>query len=56
MNTNRNITRIVGALFIIGTVAGVLSVVFAGSILSDPNYLIKVSGNNQIIIGLQADN
>lgn len=41
-----------GVLFIIGTVAGVLSVVFAGSILSDPNYLIKVSANeNQIIIG-----
>jgi len=51
MNTNRNTARIVGALFIIGTVAGVLSVVFAGSILSDPNYLIKVSVNNQIIIG-----
>ena len=51
MNTNRNTARIVGALFIIGTVAGVLSVVFAGSILSDPNYLIKVSANNQIIIG-----
>ena len=51
MNTNRNTARIVGALFIIGTVAGVLSVVFAGSILSDPNYLTKVSVNNQIIIG-----
>ena len=51
MNTNRNTARIVGVLFIIGTVAGVLSVVFAGSILSDPNYLIKVSVNNQIIIG-----
>jgi len=51
MNTNRNTARIVGVLFIIGTVAGVLSAVFAGSILSDPNYLIKVSVNNQIIIG-----
>lgn len=51
MDTNRNTARIVGALFIIGTVAGVLSVVFAGSILSDPNYLMKVSVNNQIIIG-----
>lgn len=51
MNTNRNTARIVGALFIIGTVAGVLSVVFAGSTLSDPNYLMKVSVNNQIIIG-----
>ncbi|MDO9256241.1 MAG: DUF4386 domain-containing protein [Bacteroidales bacterium] len=52
MNTNRNTARIVGALFIIGTVAGVLSVGFAGSILSDPNYLIKVSENqNQFVIG-----
>ncbi len=51
MNTNRNTARIVGALFIIGTVAGVLSVVFAGSILSDPNYLIKASENSNITIG-----
>ena len=52
MNTNRNTARIVGALFIIGTVAGILSVVFTGPILSDPNYLIKVSENqNQIVIG-----
>ena len=44
--------RIVGALFIIGTVAGILSVVITGSILDDPKYLIKVSANeNQIIIG-----
>ncbi len=48
--TNRKTTIIVGVLFIIGTVAGILSVVFTGSILSDPNYLIKVSENqNQII-------
>ncbi|HJH29381.1 MAG TPA: DUF4386 domain-containing protein [Methanosarcinaceae archaeon] len=52
MDSNRKTATIVGVLFIIGTVAGVLSVVFAGSILSDPNYLIKVSANeNQIIIG-----
>ena len=52
MNTNRNTARIVGALFIIGTVAGILSVVFTGSILNDPDYLIKVSANeNQIVIG-----
>jgi hypothetical protein len=42
----------VGVLFIIGTVAGILSVVVTGSILADPEYLIKVSANeNQIIIG-----
>ncbi|HZK53803.1 MAG TPA: DUF4386 domain-containing protein [Desulfosporosinus sp.] len=52
MNTNRKTAIIVGVLFIIGTVAGILSVVFTGSILGDPDYLIKISANeNQIIIG-----
>ena len=49
---NKRTAKFVGVLYIIGTVAGVLSVVFAGSILSDPNYLIKLSENqNQILIG-----
>jgi hypothetical protein len=52
MNTNRKTAIIVGVLYIIGTVAGILSVVFTGSILNDPDYLIKVSSNeNQIVIG-----
>jgi hypothetical protein len=52
MNTDRRTAAIVGVLFIVGTVAGVLSVVFTGSILGDPDYLIKVFANeNQIIIG-----
>jgi hypothetical protein len=52
MNTNRKTAIIVGVLFIIGTVAGILSVVFYGPILNGPDYLIKVSANeNQIIIG-----
>jgi hypothetical protein len=52
MNTNIKTARIVGVLFIIGTVAGILSVVFAGPILDDPDYLIEVSANeNRIIIG-----
>jgi hypothetical protein len=50
--TNRKTAIIVGVLYIIGTVAGVLSKVFSAPILSDPNYLIKVSENqNQIVIG-----
>jgi len=50
MNSNRKTATTVGVLYIIGTVAGVLSAVFAGSILGDPNYLIKVSENqNQIV-------
>ena len=50
--TSRKTAIIVGVLYIIGTVAGILSLVFAGPILDDPDYLIKVSANeNQIIIG-----
>ena len=52
MNTHRKTAILIGILFIIGTVAGILSVVFAGSILSAPDYLIKISANeNKIIIG-----
>lgn len=40
-----------GALFIAGTVAGILSVVFSTSILDGPDFLIKVSANeNQFIV------
>ncbi len=49
MNSNRKATTIAGLLYIIGTVAGILSVV---SIVDDTDYLIKVSANeNQVIIG-----
>jgi hypothetical protein len=52
MNTNKKTAIIVGALFIIGTVAGSLSIVFTGPILDDPDYLVQVSANeNQIITG-----
>jgi hypothetical protein len=53
LGTNRKTAISVGVLYILGTVAGFLSRVFTGSILSDPNYLIKVSENqNQIVIGV----
>ena len=52
MNTYRKTATIVGVLYIIGTVTGVLSVVFTGSILDEPDYLISVSANaNQVILG-----
>ena len=52
MNTYRKTAIIVGALYIVGTVAGVLSVVFASSILNAPDYLMQVSANkNQIVTG-----
>jgi hypothetical protein len=52
MDTNRKTAIIVGVLYIIGTVTGILSVVFYGPILNDPDYLIKASAHeNQIVIG-----
>lgn len=52
MNPNRKAAIIVGVLFITATVASLLSTGFTGSILDAPDYLIKISANeNQIIIG-----
>jgi len=52
MNTFRKTTAIVGILYIIGTVAGILSVVCTQAILSDPSFLAKIPGNeNQIALG-----
>ena len=45
MNTNRMNAISVGVLYIIGTVAGVLSVVLSTPILDGPDFLIKVSSN-----------
>ena len=41
----KNAARIVGVLYIIGTVSGILSAVFGESIMGDPDYLTKVSEN-----------
>ncbi len=50
MKSNKKAARIVGVLFIMATVAGVLSVVFSGPILEEPLNLINVSANeNQVI-------
>jgi hypothetical protein len=52
MNMYRMNATIVGVLFIIGTAAGVLSVVFTNSIFTAPDYLKQVSANeNRIIHG-----
>ncbi len=51
MKTNRKTAIIVGVLYIIGTVAGVLSVVISTPILNGPDFLSKVSANeNQFVI------
>ena len=55
MIVNRKTARIVGVLFIIATVAAVISVVFTGS-LRDPDYLISLSANkNKVILGVLLD-
>lgn len=52
MNTYRKTAIIVGVLYIIGTVTGVLSVVFTKSVLDAQDYLAKIAANgNQIITG-----
>ena len=52
MNTYRKTATIVGALFIVGTVAGILSVVLTSSTLSAPNYLARIAANgNRITLG-----
>ncbi|MCP4356414.1 MAG: DUF4386 domain-containing protein [Chloroflexi bacterium] len=53
MNSNKKIARIVGVLFIIATVATILSLAITGPILDDPDYLINISANeNQMITGM----
>jgi len=50
--TSRKTASIVGVLYIIGTVAGILSLVFTGPVLESLDYLAQVSANpNQIVIG-----
>ena len=52
MNTYRKTARIVGALFIVGTVAGILSVVLTSSTLNAPDYLARIAANgNRITLG-----
>lgn len=52
MDTNRKVAIIVGVLFIIGTVAGILSGVVTGPVLTASDYLTKVAANeNNIALG-----
>ena len=51
MNNNKKIARIVGALFIIGTVAGILSLT-GTSMIDNPGYLVKIAGSkNSVVLG-----
>jgi hypothetical protein len=51
MNSNRKIARIVGALFIIATVASLLSTGITGSIPDAPDILRISANGNQVIVG-----
>ncbi len=52
MSSNRLTATIVGVLYITGTVAGVLSVVVTSPLFNDPDYMNKITANeNQIIAG-----
>jgi hypothetical protein len=52
LNTNKKAARIVGVLFITATVAGLIGGVILGPILEAPDYLAKVSANeDQVLIG-----
>jgi hypothetical protein len=51
MKSNRKTATIVGVLYIIGTLAGVLSVVLSTPILNVPDYLEKIFANqNQFVL------
>jgi hypothetical protein len=50
MNTNRKIAVAVGILYIIGTAAGILSVVLTMSIMDAPDYLGRIFENQNLII------
>jgi hypothetical protein len=45
VDTNRRAGIVVGALFIIGTLAGILSVVATQSVLGSPDYLVEISAH-----------
>lgn len=52
MHTHRKAAITVGVLFIIGTVAGVLSAVVTMPVLNNPDYLARIaSDSNRLVIG-----
>jgi len=52
MNSDKKTAIIAGVLFIIATAASLLSTVFWNPILDSPDYLVKISANeNQVMLG-----
>ncbi|MFD2657553.1 DUF4386 domain-containing protein [Gracilibacillus thailandensis] len=53
MKNSKRIAKWVGMLYIIGTISGILSVVFTGSILGSTDLFMTVSANeNHVILGV----
>lgn len=53
INSNKKSAKIVGVLYIIGTTAGIMSLLTAGSIVHASDYLIKLSeNNNRVVFGV----
>lgn len=51
INSFQKTAKIVGILFIIGTVCGILSAIVMTPILNAPDYLIKIYENKNLVIG-----
>lgn len=52
MNTHRRTAILVGIFFIIGTVAGILSMLFLGPFMDTPEYLNSIAANDsQVVLG-----
>ena len=52
LDSSRKTARIVGVLFIIGTVAGILSAVALGGLLNGPDYLNLLASNaSRVTVG-----
>ena len=52
MDSHRKTAMIVGVLFIIATIAGMIGAIFLGPILDDPDYLVNTSAHeNEVALG-----
>lgn len=51
MDKRKKTARMVGVLFIIGTVSGILSAIIMPPILNAPDYLFKIYENENLVIG-----
>ncbi len=56
LNSSKKTAGIVGILFIVATVSAIISVVFLGPVLNDPNYLLRFSTDEfKVLFGVFLD-